>query len=177
MKKLIIYLLSAAIIITLCTCKKYEEGGFVQLSRKHLFGERRNNASKKWKLKLFEVNGIDSTNLIPGIIQIPNFHDDFITFTLDNKDGYTGKANTFIFNYNINLGFSPSKELGVVYANSPMKHLDSTQCDLSKNICTRNLLIPEFPRITSTWQIVKLKKNELIIIMNQRNNYKIILTH
>lgn len=61
------------ILIILSTCKKYEDGGIIRLNRKHLFGERKNNASKTWKLKLYEVNGIDSTQLIPEQIRYQIF--------------------------------------------------------------------------------------------------------
>ena len=95
MKKLFAYFFIGILLLSLSTCKKYNEGGFVGLSRKHLFGEKKDGASKTWKLKLYEVNGIDSTHLIPGTANIPDFFEKFITFRLDNKEGFSFKAETF----------------------------------------------------------------------------------
>ncbi len=112
---ILIKIISLLMLLTfLTTCKKYDEGGLLRLNRKHLFGERKDGASKTWKLEKYEVNGIDSTYLIPGANIIPNFYENFITFTLDNKEGYSFKANSYIFSYIGNLGFSPSKEIIIV---------------------------------------------------------------
>ncbi len=169
------------LLTLLTTCKKYDEGGLLRLNRKHLFGERKDGASKTWKLEKYEVNGVDSTYLIPGSNIIPNFYENFITFTLDNKEGYSFKASSYIFDYKGQLGFSPSHDLTIVSSKKPTNASDSAQCGYfgSSFFCLRNIFIPDFkgPNGSQAWTITKLKKNELIIANNKLSkNYKIILS-
>jgi hypothetical protein len=162
-------------ILTLSTCQKYEDGGTLLRNRKHLFGHKKDNASKTWKLKLYEVNGIDSTNLINGTSV---YHDNCITFILDNKEGYSGKAKNFLFDYIIDLGSSPSEEIIIGHNNFPPTSVDSLQCDLGKNACARNIFVPELNGIGGSgfWQIKKLTKKEFIIENDKlKNTYKIML--
>ena len=56
MKQLFTYLLISISILLLFNCKKYPEGGCERRGPKNIIGD--------WKLTLFEVNGIDSTDLI-----------------------------------------------------------------------------------------------------------------
>ncbi|MBL7918229.1 MAG: hypothetical protein JNM96_07510 [Bacteroidia bacterium] len=182
MKGLLKYFILFALITLLSTCKKYDEGGLLRLNRKHLFGERKDFASKTWKLEKYEVNGIDSTYLIPGANQIPDFYENFITFTLDNKEGYSFKAKSYIFEYNGNLGFYPSHELIIGNSFWPYDANDSAQCGfLNSNFyCLRNIFFPEYnltPGVKS-WEIIKLKKNELIIVNRKlSNSYQINLSY
>ncbi len=67
-------------------CKKYPDGGFVDQTRKHLFGGHNVGNCKTRKLKLYEVNGIESTYLIQGASSIPDFYEKFVTLTYTGKD-------------------------------------------------------------------------------------------
>jgi hypothetical protein len=163
------YLILFALITLLTNCKKYEDGGIVKLGRKHLFGHRKNNATKTWKLKLYEVNGIDSTQLIPGANQIPDFYEKHITFKLDNKEGFSFTAQTFLFNYN-GIIDNVYKEMTI----GPSNIQDSSQC--IGIVCSRNLLLPEGFNKGRLWKIIKLTKKEFIINndVNMKNRYKLI---
>jgi hypothetical protein len=158
------------------TCKKYEEGGVIRVSRKHLFGERKDNASKTWKLKLYEVNGIDSTQLIMGVNQINNFYEKFITFKLDNKEGFTFKANTALYDYGGTLD-QVYKEVILSYGHFPLNNLDSSQCNYynSTLVCSRSILLPEGFYTNKVWKIEKLTKKEFVIKNDGlENKYKIV---
>jgi hypothetical protein len=182
MKLLLKYSTFFILLILLSTCKKYDEGGLLVLRRKHLFGERKDGASKTWKLEKYEVNGIDSTYLIPGANLIPNFYENFITFTLDNKEGYSFKAKSYIFEYSGFLGYSSSKNIIIVGNKEILSSLDSSQCGYYNSIlyCLRNVFIPEYygPGGSQSWDILKLKKKEFILANNKlTNKYKVILTY
>ena len=162
------------LFFSLTTCKKYPDGGFVNQTRKHLFGGNDVGDNKTWKLKLYEVNGIDSTYLIQGAASIPDFYEKFVTFELTERKSISCKVNTFLYTYNtevdnvykkIGFGMKFSKE-------------DTTQCKLKDNklYCHRNIFFPEFQNKAPNWSIVKLKKDELILALEFNNSYKIILT-
>lgn len=177
MKKIHIILFGLALFFTLSTCKKYPDGGFVNQTRKHLFGGNDVGDSKTWKLKLYEVNGIDSTYLIQGANSIPDFYDKFVTFTYEGKEvSMKYSAKTFTNKYTGSIGIT-YKEIGINY--DWTNHEDSSQCKLINNInyCERNILFPEFLQRNATWSIKKLTKRELIITDDRENFYKIILVH
>lgn len=172
---LIIAALSFALIFN--CCKKYDDGGFVRQTRKHLFGGHKEGSSKTWKLKLYEVNGIDSTILIPEANNIPDFYSKCITFTLTDKKFIDYNAVTFLHNL--------SGEIDDAYKNMSMGPLtsnwtkeDSTQCFLKNNktYCSRNIFLPEIQNRALLWNIIKLTKKEFIITIQLKNFYKIILT-
>lgn len=165
------------LITLLSTCKKYPEGGFVNQTRKHLFGGNHVGDSKTWKLKLYEVNGIDSTYLIQGANSIPDFYEKFVTFTYEGKEtSVKYSAKTFTNKYTGSIG-TVYKEIGINY--DWTNHEDSSQCKLINNTiyCERNILFPEFLDRNATWSIEKLTKKELIITENRKNAYRIILAH
>ena len=55
-KKYLLAIISLFVITCFTTCKKYPEGGYTKQGPKRILGN--------WKLSLYEVNGIDSTDLI-----------------------------------------------------------------------------------------------------------------
>ncbi|MDP1802450.1 MAG: hypothetical protein Q8L81_13915 [Bacteroidota bacterium] len=147
------------------TCKKYDEGGLVKQTCKHLFGGHKAGNSKTWKLKLYEVNGIDSTNLIQG----SNF-DNFITFKyVQSEPSIEYRATTSFQNYS---GTVSEKKILIAYDWDT--HNDSIQCN--NNYCQRNILFPEFLNLNPRWEIKKLTSKEFIISIDLKNSYKIILT-
>ena len=179
--------ISSYVIILFCTlvvfttCKKYDEGGLENLTRKHLFGGKKKGCTKTWKLKRFEVNGIDSTYLITGAGTIPDFYDKFITFKNEgNTNGYINfTAKTFLWEY-IGVITPQDSKMACKMIDKNLTKNDSLQC---KNIdgnfyCNRNLLYPEFiNEYNKPWVIKKLRKDELVIELSdkQTNFYKLIL--
>lgn len=161
--------------IILCTCKKYPEGGFVNQTRKHLFGGNHVGDSKTWKLKLYEVNGVDSTYLIQGANNIPDFYDKFVTFTYKGRDvSDKYEANTYIQNYS---GTILRKGTDILIAYDWTFKQDSSQCKIvgSQKYCQRNVFFPEFLKRNPVWKIKKLTKKEFILSIELTNSYKIIL--
>ena len=163
------------LLLTLTTCKKYPDGGFVNQTRMHLFGGHKVGDSKTWKLKLYEVNGIDSTYLIQGAGSIPDFYEKFVTFTYADKDPtYKYSANTFTQEY---IGTISKTDKNILIAYDWINQEDSSQCKKINNqlYCQRNILFPEFLKRNPVWEINKLTKNELIMSVRLNNSYKIIL--
>jgi hypothetical protein len=169
------------ILVVFTTCKKYDEGGLENLTRKHLFGGKKKGCTKTWKLKRFEVNGVDSTYLITGSGTIPDFYDKFITFK--NEGNTNGRihysANTFLWAYSGTISPSDVKMSCIMFDENLTKD-DSLQCkSIDGNYyCNRNLLYPEFVNgYSKLWIIKKLTKSELVIELSdkQTNFYKLIL--
>jgi hypothetical protein len=158
------------LLFALSTCKKYPEGGFVNQTRKHLFGGNNVGDSKTWKLKLYEVNGIDSTELIQNASTL-DFYD--ITFKLTDKKYKNFEANTLFQQYR---GSAGSKFNITFYDIEPTKQ-DSAQCKQLSNsmVCYRNIYIPEIGFKNREWTIEKITTNELIISKSISNRYRITL--
>lgn len=158
MKQLLIIALGCLVLLT--TCKKYPEGGYVSRGDNLIAG--------MWTLKLYEVNGIDSTDLI----------------NYNNDDKY--KECTFN-RYTKNLWFQ-GKMGGVIittYMSDSHKTLEAQASDYyggyysskicKSSYCFRPYLQPEKVEYFR-WQIQKLTKKELILTASYTNSYKIILT-
>lgn len=180
-KTFIPYILLTFMIVMLSNCKKYPEGGFVNQTRKHLFGGNDVGDSKTWKLKLYEVNGIDSTYLIQGANSIPDFYEKFVTFTYSEKGdpsvGY--QANTYICDYQGKFD-DVYKQLTLAILHRPINKEDSLQCKTMNGVqyCGRNLFYPEFNNSNKLWDIKKLTKKECILesTFKLKHSYKIILS-
>jgi hypothetical protein len=163
------------------SCKKYPEGGFVNQTRKHLFGGNHVGDSKTWKLKLYEVNGIDSTYLIQGASSIPDFYEKFVTFTYSQKGdpSLQYQANTYLYDYQGRFG-KTYKQLSLAIKHEPLTKEDSLQCATVFGIryCSRNLFYPEFNNYAKLWDIKKLTKKECILesTFKLKNSYRIILS-
>ncbi|MBL7911883.1 MAG: hypothetical protein JNJ41_12570 [Bacteroidia bacterium] len=156
------------------TCKKYPEGGFVYNRIKHLFGKNKDHSEKLWKLKLYEVNGIDSTTLFQGADKYLNSSHDFVRFHISEAHARNYSTQIFLYNYSVDIDkdaklMSMGTDLG--YYNN-----DSSQCFLKGNItvCQRNIFNPEKNKFCE-WDIRKITKDEVIITKQLTNNYKIIL--
>lgn len=177
LKQVLTYLIVSTLLISLSTCKKYEEGGLTRLTLKHLFGGNNVGDSKAWKLSKYEVNGIDSTIFVNLHNNIPDFSEAFIKFKYEGSTPSPHySANTFLQNYTGSID-RVSKLLIIGF--SWQTHEDSLQCKTinSQLVCERNILIPEFIKSGSYWKIVKLTKSEIILAITHNNSYKIILTH
>lgn len=154
-------------ILLLPTCKKYDEGGFKRQTCKNLFGANKVGSKKTWKLKKYEVNGIDSTNFIQGSIFFQT-----ITFEFFTKEG-TPQHKTQSGNYNYS-GYVSSNTNTILFAFDFKNKNDSIQCP--NNNCQRNIFFPEFFQRNPQWLILKLTKKEFIITTSAINSYRIILT-
>jgi hypothetical protein len=170
MKILQISTLTMLILMTLSTCKKYPNGGFVNQTRKHLFGGNDVGDSKTWKLKLYEVNGIDSTNIIQNGTTV-DFYD--ITFKLTDTKYKSFTANTIFQSYRGSSGTT----FNITFYNIDITKEDSVQCKKIDNVlvCYRNIYVPEVVTKNREWQIEKLTATELIINKSISNTYRIIL--
>lgn len=153
------------IISTLClfNCKKYPEGGCERRGPKNIIGD--------WKLSLYEVNGIDSTDLINY-----NGNDSYKKISFNKRQGtYNSDLDCRINSKNaINIFFDSKHE----YLTFDAGNLNSaTLCELViSNDCYRLIFTPEANTSTKMdWKIIKLTKNEIKLTCNYINNYSITL--
>jgi hypothetical protein len=154
-KKILILSVVILCSMLLITCKKYPEGGYIKRGDKLIVGN--------WKLTLYEVNGIDSTELINyngnDSYKKCNFlkhhpKDDYVVVDIDgqNSVGYFNNNNKY-------LRFSKQS--------SPCVNCIS-------GYCFRTFLVPESELLVN-WKILRLDKKELITSASLINNYKIKL--
>lgn len=155
-----------AAFLFLTTCKKYPEGGFEVRGPKMLL--KHNGA---WTLTLYEVNGIDSTNLINY-----NGNERY-------KESYflkeAGKYNKQLYaeNYPAHrymIEFSSNNTVLTFQSVSPSNNLISTYCYASSSHysgCYKLFFMPE--GVKCSWSIIKLTRKELILTSSQINNYKL----
>ena len=146
-------------ISTIClfNCKKYPEGGCERRGPKNIIGD--------WKLSLYEVNGIDSTNLInyngnDGYKTI-KIYKNVSVLQIDQKSSI-GNSASFINN-------NKTIKINGDLVNSGQKCI----IDAGINYCFRLFFTPESHSIE--WEVQKLTKNELIITTSLKNSYKIKL--
>lgn len=178
MKKHQFYIIILSLFFALLfnECKKYPDGGFVRQTCKNLFGGSKAGNSKTWKLKYYEVNGIDSTHAIQGANTVPDFYSKFITFKYSQSDPsikYTAETGYYSFLGSIGTVYKEILFASTHYANKE----DSLQCYSINNsmLCVRNILMPEIPN-KGLWKINKLTNHEFIFSIQLKNSYKITLT-
>jgi hypothetical protein len=156
MKTVIIQLAVIFGIITcLTTCKKYPEGGFQKRGPKNIIGD--------WKLSLYEVNGIDSTDLINY-----NGDDNYkkCTFLKHHKKDseiivqIEGKGTS-------KTSFDDDNSAVVFYSESG----NAVNCE--EIYCNKDIFTPE-GGYTQKWQINKLTKTELKISCFIKKHYNLI---
>ncbi len=135
----------------------------------HLFGAKKNSA-KTWKLKLYEVNGIDSTGYITPNNGINYFQNNELSFRNASSGYKNDKLYIYSNLYTYSFSFIDKKKL-FFYSfiiNGPY----DAQCKAS--ICERNILTPEINTKIFEWKIIELKKHEFVITASLTNNYKLI---
>lgn len=172
--KYIIITLGLLFAMLFNTCKKYPEGGLVYSRIKNLFGKSKGLSKKSWKLNLYEVNNIDSTNLIQGSVLSPSSNGDFIIFENDKDNSQYSWTAVYFYSTGVDKEAKLLSFGSLLSANNN----DTSQCFLKNNVsvCQRNIFNPERNKWLE-WDIRKLTETELIITKQLINNYKIILTH
>lgn len=134
---------------------------------KHLFGGNHDNATKTWKLKLYEVNGIDSTGFITAGNGFTNFENDEVVFKISMKryKDYFINSKTF----SLGAEFIDKKRklnIGAAFEG---------QC--INGICERDIFRPEHDKHSFEWKITKLTENELILQGKFNSIYNIKLSY
>lgn len=152
------FLLLLITVFLFTTCKKYPEGGYLKQSQKHILGN--------WKLDLYEVNGIDSTNLIDF-----NGSDDYKSITISELKT-TNTTHTLRIDGKVGIGFRfVDKYMSLFFSSSySSKYCPTIQGSIG---CYRIIYSPEAGDVT--WYISKLTKNELMLKTNLKNSYTIKL--
>lgn len=143
MKTIKTYLLIFISTICLFNCKKYPEGGCERRGPKNIIGE--------WKLVLYEVNGIDSTELI-------NYMGDE-TYKKVSIFKNVSTVSVSYEGFNSNSGHFEDNNTRIVFnSEEPGK-----KCNQFNNVnyCYRSFLTPEIKR--TKWEIVKLTAKEFVL--------------
>jgi hypothetical protein len=164
MRIFIIYLLITLVALILFNCKKYPEGGYQRRGPKLILGN--------WKLTLYEVNGIDSTELINY-----NGDDNYKQIVFINEQT---KYNPHLY---VNVDNANQKKIGFTnsnkYLNISYDHSSKigATCALdyyNKNKCYRLFFCPEGE--STEWKIMKLTKKEFHLTYQLKNNYNLKFT-
>jgi hypothetical protein len=139
-------------------CKKYPEGGCERRGPKNILGD--------WKLSLYEVNGIDSTDLInyngdENYKTIKIYKNASVT-QIDQKSSITSVGS-----------FSDKNKIITIKRQT---ELNGRVCYLDNNInyCYRLFFTPE-NSYKMDWKIIKLTKDEVSLSSSSKNTYKIKL--
>ncbi|MFN8229898.1 MAG: hypothetical protein U0V03_03140 [Bacteroidia bacterium] len=167
MKMYLKILIVTFILFCLTTCKKYDEGGLQFRTVIKLFGGNKTGSSKKWYLKKYIVDGVDSTNQIKGYASDPP-----IIFRIENKEsGITFSIKNSIYLHVCGLSYQY-----FAFGSIPTTK-DTFQCDGLN--CQRNIFMPLLKAQNYFWDIKKLTYKELILESNFISNhkYRIILKH
>ena len=167
MKKILLNILLLFLLFTLSTCKKYPDGGFTRQGPKTFITDK----AGVWQLALYEVNGIDSTFLLPEGTEVDQYYSTFMTCSkyskYEKKGYYYCTASMFIYD----LSFQNKNRL---MAFTPKNNKYCIPFKTFTNFCFRELLCPE-SFSTTIWEIEKLRDKECVIRTNLKNTYKIIL--
>ena len=160
-RTLIYFTIVCAIGLLFTTCRKYPEGGWSNVAIKHLFGGNHDNSSKTWKLKLYEVNGIDSTSFITPGNGFTSFQNNEVVFKISMK-----RYKDYFIN-------SKTFSLGVEFIDNKRKlNVGAAFEDQCINgICERDIFRPERDKHSFEWKIIKLTNNELILQGKFKSNY------
>jgi hypothetical protein len=155
-KSILIFIAGFGILVLFATCKKYPEGGYTKRAPKFIPGT--------WQLTLYEVNGVDSTDLI-NYMNDENYKNVSISkngSTLSfGYEGYKGNSAKLIDNNQKILFYVGNTNSG-------------KSCLLynSINYCYRAFLSPELSNDPSTeWKILKLTKTEMALSCSLINRY------
>jgi len=159
------YILVTLLTVCLTTCKKYHDGGYHYNAFNHLEGQ--------WKLKLYEVDRIDSTLLTQGATTIPDYLEKFAYFPMMHN----GKRREIRLinhhrHYEVTMGNKKRSIISVTNINN--SNFDFSGCLLyNSQECQRDVFNPTSDRYFN-WKIDKLTKDELILV-SLSYNYKLIL--
>lgn len=159
MKQFFTYILIFISTLLLFNCKKYPEGGCERRGPKNIIGD--------WKLTLYEVNGIDSTELINyngnDVYKTIKIYKNVSVLQIDQKSSITSSASFGNKNQTLTI-------TGETDSNGRTCYFEN-----NINYCYRLFLTPENSH-TMDWQILKLTKEEIILTSTQKNSYKIKLS-
>jgi hypothetical protein len=171
-RTLIYFTIVCAIGLLFTTCRKYPEGGWSNVAIKHLFGGNHDNSSKTWKLKLYEVNGIDSTSfIIPGN-GFTSFQNNEVVFKIIKRKSRDFESRSKSYFFRMDLSSDKNKEITFI---GGCWGFGTALPQCYSGICERSIFNP-FIEKYPIWKIIRLKKDELVITSSTRDNsYKIIL--
>ena len=154
-------ILGICLLLSFSTCKKYPEGGFEKRGPKIII--------RHWKLTLYEVNGIDSTDLINY-----NGNEDYKKISFDYRQG--------TYNKDIGCRTNSSLEIPTFFGsgNKTIKFSGGNRsaiiCQtLGSNSCYKMIFTPESNNYSFEWEIIKLTKKEIHLKSTFKNSYNIKL--
>jgi hypothetical protein len=158
MKTTCIYLILFITTVLLFNCKKYPEGECERRGPKNIIGN--------WKLSLYEVNGIDSTELInhngDELYKTIRIYKNASTIQIDQKSSITSAASFSDKNKTLTIKRQTEIIGSVCYP------------DNNINYCYRLFFTPENSHLMD-WEVLKITKEEIILSSVKNKSYKIKL--
>lgn len=138
-------------------CKKYPDGGLHAVAFKHLLTKD----NECWKLELYEVDGLDSTNLFVHPNGEANFYNCFMYILQDGKRSKDMYLSNYRYRYHCRFDDQRSQLL----FKTDNQSFDTIQ---------REIFNPE-KVIAPAWKIQRLKKDEVTFTAQWSKSYKIKL--
>ncbi len=164
MKKLVIYFTLLTAFLLFETCKKYPEGGYENRGPKMLLKH-----GGVWYLDKYEVNGIDSTNLI-NYNGSENYKK--IVCIVGSKYSNTILAQKYPIDSYL-LRFHNNNKVVEFYEDCSTGLIGAICYTSLYTGCYRTLFAPECGN--TVWEIIKLTKTEMRIKCVKNNSYYLIL--
>jgi hypothetical protein len=149
-----VFIISCGLLFT--TCKKYPEGGTEKDGQKNLIN--------KWQLTLYEVDGIDSTNLINY-----NGNENYKQLTFTPAQALSNTTFGIVLgvnNYGYKLIFTSNNEVLNITSQS---YSGAKYCDTG--LCIKEIFTPESN--STSWKILKLDSKEWHIQSQQIHSYNL----
>lgn len=144
-------------LILICTilfvsCKKYPEGGYVY--------KRDTDILRQWHLTLYEVDGIDSTELI-------NYNNDvsYKDIRFSKRNSNDPDISVFTAGSNASSRFTNSNKSLNFYKNN------SASIICSIGYCFKTYYAPE--STSSQWEIIQLTSTDMVLTCSLNHSYKL----
>lgn len=172
MNKIAFCFLVALTFVAFFACKKYPEKGFSFNVKKKLDGGFNYDYEKNWKLILFEVNGIDSTENFRNKKRTDIFNHYHVVISPDNRREKSFIIETLVTSFKMALSKSKTN---MIISPSETTYSNAINCN-SENYCERNIFMPYAnPAQVFYWTISELTNEKLTISLEDKNKYRIIL--
>jgi hypothetical protein len=146
---------------------------FIQCNKGGIFrniDEKLANNNSHWRLVKYQVNGVDSTDLI-NFGNYPNFKEKFFLAMKYSK--YSGMPNCTNRFFVLAANFTDNDEYFTVSSVTPVKMNNNYGLDscvsINKQECQRNVFFPE--GIKTKWKIKRFSSRKLILTCTQTNEY------
>ena len=160
-------------------CKKYPKGEFSNKANKNIRGDLYDFYTKKWLVKSYKINGIDSTSSFKtkasGNVGIALYNTCDIIMNSQTKNEFRVSTEYYSFN-----GELVDNKTHITFKPTSSDDAEKIACISNSSIpeCEKNIFYPEpFRNENLKWKILKLTKDNFWITARGNFSYEILLTY